>query len=77
MGQKKTRRFTRPSREEMGKFRKLLGPDIVKRYTESQLVALYHDMHVAAKLLLDLWVAKEEKMSDSSGGSDGSSHMES
>jgi hypothetical protein len=60
MGQKKKRRFTRPTRGEMKKFRKLLGPVIVRRYTEGQLVALYYDMYAAARLLLDLWIAKKQ-----------------
>jgi hypothetical protein len=45
----------------MRKFKKFLGPDLARRYTGSQLVALYHDMHVAAKLLLDLWIAKKQE----------------
>jgi hypothetical protein len=77
MGQKKKRRFTRPSREEMRKFRKLLGPAIVKRYTPGQLTALYYDMHAAARLLLELWIAKKGEMNDSSGCADGSSHARS
>jgi hypothetical protein len=60
--------------DEMKKFRKLLRSAIVKRYTPAQLAGLYYDMHAAAKLLLDLWIAKQEKIDDSSGGSDGSSH---
>jgi hypothetical protein len=58
MGQKRKRRFTRPTREEMEKFRRLLGPAIVKRHTQGQLVALYYDMHAAARLLLDFWIEK-------------------
>jgi hypothetical protein len=60
MGQKKKRRFTRPNKEEMRKFRKLLGPVITKRYTPGQLAALYYDMHAAAKLLLELWITKKQ-----------------
>ena len=51
----------------MKKFRKLLGPAIIKRYTPAQLAGLYYDMHVAARLLLDLWIAKKEETNDSSG----------
>jgi hypothetical protein len=67
MGQKKKRRFTRPSKNEMKKFRKLLGPAIVKRHTPAQLVGLYYDMHVAARLLLDLWIAKKRKENSTEG----------
>jgi hypothetical protein len=61
MGQKKKRRFTRPSKDEMEKFKKLLGPAIVKRYKPSQFAALYYDIHAAARFLLDLWIAKKQK----------------
>ena len=33
----KKRRFTRPSEDEMAKFRKFLGPALVKQYTPAQL----------------------------------------
>jgi hypothetical protein len=59
MGQKK-RRFTRPSRQEMKTFRKFLGPELMKQYRPRQLPALYYDMHIAAKLLLDLWIEKKK-----------------
>ncbi len=66
MGQNKKRRFTRPTKEEMAKFKALLGPELTKRYTPRQLVGLYHDVRVAAKLLLDLWIEKKER-GDSEG----------
>jgi hypothetical protein len=43
----------------MRKFKTFLGPEIAARYTEPQLIALRHDMHEAAKLLLELWLEKK------------------
>jgi len=53
MAQKRKRRFTRPTLDEMSKFKKLLGP-LAKDYSEGQLVQLRTEMYEMAKLLLDI-----------------------
>ena len=45
----------------MRKFKELMGPDFVRRYTEGQLIVLRQDMHDAAKLLLAFWIEKKER----------------
>ncbi len=42
---------------ELEEFKEFLGP-IATRYSDAQLIQLRSDMHVAARLLLDLYLLK-------------------
>lgn len=54
MGQKRKNRYTRPRKDQLESFKKLLGP-IASRYNEGELYQLYTEMHQMAKLLLDIY----------------------
>jgi hypothetical protein len=61
MGQKKKKhRYTRPTTDEIGEFKKLLGP-LASEYTESQIVQLYTEMYQMANLLLDIYEERLKK----------------
>ena len=59
MGQKRKRRFTDPREGEIEEFKKFLGPDVASRYTDAQLAGLRRDLHLMARLLLDIWIEKK------------------
>lgn len=57
----KKRRFSRPTKDEMGEFKQLLGPKLAGQYNEGGLRQLRDDMHAMAEILLDFYIEKKRR----------------
>lgn len=64
MGYKRKKRYTRPTTDELQKFKVSLGPPI-SEYTEAELTQLYTEMHQMARLLLDIYLFRHNLKQDS------------